>query len=108
MPGPDPDVHFVHISLVAWRLQLLDKRRFEVTERVMVVYRKVAQAIGVLRDSSSVSKLSPRQPDGSTPEKTAGRAEQLNGLPFRFKRRPRANTPNRTASESPELTRRSR
>ena len=44
-----PDVHSFVWGLVAWRLQLLDKRRFEVTEQVMVLYTKVAQAISVLR-----------------------------------------------------------
>ena len=32
-------------GLLAWRLQVVDKRRFEVTEQVTVVYTKVAQVI---------------------------------------------------------------
>jgi hypothetical protein len=124
-------------GLVAWRLQLLDKRRFEVTEKVMVVYTKVAQAISVLRilhscycfgktpiqtfldaspfaherDSSSVSTLSPRQPTDRHLKRQLGPAARSSSMAFHSdssKGRPRANTPNRTASISPALIRRSR
>lgn len=36
-------------GLLAWRLQLLDKRKFEVAEQVVTVSSKVAEAIRVLR-----------------------------------------------------------
>jgi hypothetical protein len=95
-------------GLVAWRLQLLDKRRFEVTEKVMVVYTKVAQAISVLRilhscycfgktpiqtfldaspfaherDSSSVSTLSPRQPTDRHLKRQLGQAARSSSMAF--------------------------
>lgn len=40
-------------GLVAWRLQLLDKRRFEVAEQALLVHSKVAEALRVLRQRNS-------------------------------------------------------
>jgi hypothetical protein len=37
-------------GLLAWRQQLLDKRKFEVAEQVLVAYAKVAEALRVLRE----------------------------------------------------------
>ena len=40
-------------GLVAWRLQLLDKRRFEVAEHALLVHTKVTEALRVLRQRNS-------------------------------------------------------
>jgi len=40
-------------GLVAWRLQLLDKRRFEVAEQALIVHSKVTEALRVLRQRNS-------------------------------------------------------
>jgi hypothetical protein len=37
------------LGLLAWRQQLIDKRRFEVAEEVMVMYAKLAAQVRMLR-----------------------------------------------------------
>jgi hypothetical protein len=45
-------------GLLAWRQQLLDKRRFEVAEQALLTYGKIAQALQVLRERNSYTGMS--------------------------------------------------